>query len=272
MLIPLAYVITPNVFEAEKLSGIKIKTKMDLKKSAQKIKKIGAKNVVITGNLFDKGKISDYVLEDSRHYFLTGKKLPIVNHGSGCNFSSALTVAIAKGNNFSNAVKFAKEYAYNSIKNSIQIGKGISISNTIAKNKNGENILGKAIKNYFGTLFPTPDSLKKTETESPYLPMIKWFQKGNKIDLLSNLSNNEYKKKLKLIPGLFDVVNTHFPKDNAETKILLMEFVLFGLSEHSLLSRYRLENGIQFKDMLSTMFTMPADDYSEDDDSTLFRE
>ncbi len=148
LLIPLAYVITPNVFEAEKLSGMKIKTKKDLKKSAQKIKKIGAKNVVITGNLFDKGKISDYVLEDSRHYFLTGKKLPIVNHGSGCNFSSALTVAIAKGNNFSNAVKFAKEYAYNSIKNSIQIGKGISISNTIAKNKNGENILGKAIKNF----------------------------------------------------------------------------------------------------------------------------
>jgi len=133
-------------------------------------------------------------------------------------------------------------------------------------------LIGKAIKNHFGRLFPTPDNLKKTETESPYLPMIKWFQKGNKIDLLSNLSNNEYKKKLKLIPGLFDVVNKHFPKENAETKILLMEFVLFGLSEHSLLSRYRLENGIQFKDMLSTMFTMPADDYSEDDDSTLFRE
>ena len=133
-------------------------------------------------------------------------------------------------------------------------------------------LIGKAIKNYFGTLFPTPDSIKKTETESPYLPMIKWFQKGNKIDLLSNLSNNEYKKKLKLIPGLYDVVNKHFPKENPETKILLMEFVLFGLSEHSLLSRYRLENGIQFKDMLSTMFTMPADDYSEDDDSTLFRE
>ncbi len=133
-------------------------------------------------------------------------------------------------------------------------------------------LIGKAIKNHFGTLFPTPDSLKKTETESPYLPMIKWFQKGNKIDLLSNLSNNEYKKELKLIPGLLDVVNKHFPKENPETKILLMEFVLFGLSEHSLLSRYRLENGIQFKDMLSTMFTMPADDYSEDDDSTLFRE
>jgi len=148
LLIPLAYVITPNIFEAEKLSGMKIKTKKDLEESAQKIKKIGAKNVVITGNSFDKGKISDYVLEDSKHYFLTGKKLPIINHGSGCNYSSALTVAIAKGNNFSNAVKFAKEYTYNSIKNSIQIGRGFSISNTINKNKNDENILGKAIKNF----------------------------------------------------------------------------------------------------------------------------
>lgn len=148
LLIPLAYVITPNVFEAEKLSGMKIKSKKDLEKSAQKIKKMGAKNVVITGNFFDKGKISDYVLENSKHYFLTGERLPIVNHGSGCNFSSALTVSIGKGDNFSNAVKFAKEFTFKSIKNSIQIGRGYHISNAITKNKNDENTLRKAIKNF----------------------------------------------------------------------------------------------------------------------------
>ena len=148
LLIPLAYVITPNIFEAEKLSGMKIKTKKELEKSAQKIKKLGVKNVVITGNLFDRGKITDYVLENSKHYFLTRKKLPLVNHGSGCNFSAALTVAIGKGENFSTAVKFAKEYTYNSIKNSLHIGKGVSISNSIPKNKNDENILGKAINDF----------------------------------------------------------------------------------------------------------------------------
>jgi len=133
-------------------------------------------------------------------------------------------------------------------------------------------LIGKAIKNYFGKLFPTPDDIKKTEGESPYLPIIKWFQNGSKLDLLNGLSNEEYKKKLKQIPCLNEVVNKYFAKENSNTKLLLMEFVLFGLSEHSLLSRFKLENGIQFKDMLSTMFTMPPEDYSDEDDSTLFRE
>ena len=133
-------------------------------------------------------------------------------------------------------------------------------------------LIGRAIKNYFGKLFPTPDSLKKEETESPYLPIIKWFQSGNKIDLLNELSNDEYKKNLNQVPCLNDIVKKFFAKENPNTKLLLMEFILFGLSEHSLLSRFKLENGIQFKDMLSTMFTMPPEDFPDEDDATLFRE
>ena len=131
-------------------------------------------------------------------------------------------------------------------------------------------LLGKAIKKYFGKLFPSPESLKKKETESPYQPIIQWFQKGKKIDLFSELSNNNYKKELKSIPGLENVVNKYFVKENSETKLLLMEFVLFGLSEHSLLSRFNLENGVQFKDMISSMFTMSPDEGNENDDSSLY--
>lgn len=133
-------------------------------------------------------------------------------------------------------------------------------------------LIGKAIKNYFGKMFPSPDNLKKTESENPYLPIIKWFQSGNKLDLLNDLSNDEYKKKLDQIPCLNEVVKKYSTKENSDSKLLLMEFVLFGLSEHSLLSRFRLENGVQFKDMLSTMFTMPPEDFPDEDDSTLYRE
>jgi len=132
-------------------------------------------------------------------------------------------------------------------------------------------LIGKAIKNYFGKMFPSPDNLKKTETENPYLPIIKWFQSGNKLDLLNDLSNEEYKKKLNQIPCLNEVVKKYNAKDNSDAKLLLMEFVLFGLSEHSLLSRFRLENGVQFKDMLSTMFTMPPEDFPDEDESSLFQ-
>ena len=148
LLIPLAYAITPNVLEAEKLSGVKIKTKKDLRHSAQKILKLGAKNVVITGTEFEKGKIADFVVEDSVNYFVNGKKLTKIIHGSGCNFSSALTVAIAKGKNFGNAVKFAKDYSYNSLKNSKKIGKGHLISNSLPKVETEEKILSSAITKF----------------------------------------------------------------------------------------------------------------------------
>ena len=148
LLIPLAYAITPNVLEAEKLSGVKIKTKKDLRHSAQKILKLGAKNVVITGTEFEKGKIADFVVEDSVNYFVNGKKLTKIIHGSGCNFSSALTVAIAKGKNFGDAVKFAKDYSYNSLKNSKKIGKGHLISNSLPKVETEEKFLRSAITKF----------------------------------------------------------------------------------------------------------------------------
>ena len=133
-------------------------------------------------------------------------------------------------------------------------------------------LIGKAIKNHFGNLFPTPENLKKTESESPYLPIIHWFQKGNKIDLLADLSKKDYEKRLQQVPGLSKIVDKYFSKEKSETKYLLMEFVLFGLSEHSLLSRFRLENGIQFKDMLSSMFSMSSDDEPNEDETRLFRD
>ena len=131
-------------------------------------------------------------------------------------------------------------------------------------------LIGKAIKNQFGKLFPTPENLKKSESASPYQPIISWFQKGNKLDLLSNLSKKEYEKNLKQVPGLNDIINNYYKKESEENKLLLMEFVLFGLSEHSLLSRFRLENGIQFKDMLSSMFTMTSDENLDEDDPDVF--
>ncbi|MBM3911133.1 MAG: bifunctional hydroxymethylpyrimidine kinase/phosphomethylpyrimidine kinase [Thaumarchaeota archaeon] len=129
LLIPLSFVITPNVSEAEKLTGFKISTKNDALKCALKIKGLGAKNVVITGNQFEKGHVDDFVLENTMRYSISGKKLQMVNHGSGCNYSASLTVAIATGKSLRKAIKFAKNYAYNSIKNSKNIGKGVPITN-----------------------------------------------------------------------------------------------------------------------------------------------
>ena len=148
MIIPLANVITPNKFEAKVLSGIS-----NIKKSARKIQSMGAKCVIITGATSSNGKISDFILEEDIEYRISGKKIPIKNHGSGCNYSASITVSLAKGNTISDAVKIAKDYVYQSIKHSKNIGKGVNITHKNISNgmrELSDSINGfKQIKNIY---------------------------------------------------------------------------------------------------------------------------
>ncbi len=134
-------------------------------------------------------------------------------------------------------------------------------------------LISKAIKSMFERYFPTPDHLKKSREENQYQKITSWFAKGNKIDLLNNLSNKEYEKQLSSVPCLEDIVKKYLPNEKENFRLLFMEFLLHGLAEFSLLSKFRLERGLQFKDMLSSMFTMtPAEkDQDEDDEESLYR-
>lgn len=127
-IIPLCHTITPNVYEAEVISGIKLKSKNDLIKIAKKIVELGARNVIITGYK-TKNTISDFIFDGKKGLMISGKKINKENHGSGCNYSAALCYAIAKKRSIFDAGKFAKEFTTNSIKNSKKIGRGISITN-----------------------------------------------------------------------------------------------------------------------------------------------
>lgn len=133
-------------------------------------------------------------------------------------------------------------------------------------------LIGKAMRNIFTQFFPTPDELKKTQQPSPYQPVIDWFKKGNKADLMMNLTDKKYNELLHSIPQLENVVKKFQPSINGNSRLLLMEFLLFGLSEYSLLSRNKIEDGIQFKDMLSSMFTMPdEEDFEDEDDQSQYK-
>lgn len=132
-LIPLATVITPNKFEAEFLSKIKIDSEKSLQKAAQEIQNMGVKNIVITGLEIKKDQISDFIREGENQYKVDGKKISKINHGSGCNYSASLLFSLASGKSLKKAVKFSKQFTYNSIKNAKKIGHGIDI--TQIKNK-----------------------------------------------------------------------------------------------------------------------------------------
>ena len=127
-IIPLATVITPNKFEAEIISKTKVNTKNTPEKVAKIIQKMGSKNVVITGIVKKNNQISDFVLEKNNQYFISGRKISKINHGSGCNFSAAIIFALAKNKSIKESVKFAKEFTYNSIKNAKKLGMGIAIT------------------------------------------------------------------------------------------------------------------------------------------------
>ena len=117
-----------------------------------------------------------------------------------------------------------------------------------------QNLLGKAIRNEFLEHFPDPSKLKKKKDPSPYQPVINWFGEGNTIDLMLLETQKSYQKALEAIPGLNDLAVSFFPKATKTDKLIAMEFVLFGLAEHSLIGKNQLERGTQFKDILGSMF------------------
>ena len=132
MIIPLADIITPNKYEAKILSGMS-----NVRNAAKKIQTLGAKCVVITGYTESNNRISDFVLEENKEYEIIGKKIQIVNHGSGCNYSASIASSIVKGFTINYAVKTAKKYVLDSIKNSKNIGNGVNITHAkFIKNKN----------------------------------------------------------------------------------------------------------------------------------------
>ena len=132
-----------------------------------------------------------------------------------------------------------------------------------------QNLIGKAIRTQFLNYFPDPDKFRKQKEKSPYKKIANWFGEGNTIDLLHDMPQPEFEKTLKSIPGLSDLINDFHKNQDQTSKLFLMEFALHGLAEYSLISKHNLTAGLQFKDLLSSMFTLPrpgAESDDEDDD------
>lgn len=119
------------------------------------------------------------------------------------------------------------------------------------------NLVGKAIRSQFINYFPDPEKERKKEKGNPYEPIKDWFEKGNMVDLIFDARQKEYQKELKNIPGLEELVNKYQKTSHEGFRYFLMEFALFGLAEYSMLSKHQLEQGMQFKDLFTSMFSMP---------------
>lgn len=133
-----------------------------------------------------------------------------------------------------------------------------------------QNLVGKAIRTQFINYFPDPDKFRKQKDKSPYKKISNWFGDGNTIDLLHDMSNVDYEKSLKSVPGLADLISQFHKDQDSSLKLFLMEFALHGLAEYSLISKHNLSSGLQFKDLLSSIFSLPTDEDDQLDDDEAF--
>lgn len=124
-------------------------------------------------------------------------------------------------------------------------------------------LMSKALRNTFAQYFPDPEIFKKKKNEpNPYAQVITWFGK-NELELPAELNEDEHRKALLSVPGLQKLVNKYSPGLEKEEETLMMEFVLHGLAEHSLLGKNVLEEGLSFSDLFSSVFSM--DDFEADE-------
>ncbi len=117
------------------------------------------------------------------------------------------------------------------------------------------NLLGKAMRSEFLNIFPDPSKLKKKKEPSPYAEILDWFGQGNTVDFLLSEDDKTFRKGLEFIPGLEAVVEKFVPGLSKNDKLVMMEFVLFGMAEHSLIGKNYLERGVQFKDIMGSFFS-----------------
>lgn len=119
-LLSLAYLVTPNLKEAEILSGIKIKTIYDLENAAKNILKMGSQNVLIKGghfkNNFNLKPGTDVLYNGKKFYLFTSEFIKTKKtHGTGCILSAAIVSNLATGYKLIDSISYAKEYLIKSL-------------------------------------------------------------------------------------------------------------------------------------------------------------
>jgi len=125
MLLPLAYVVTPNIPEAEVLAGLAIRTHADRVEAGRAIMGLGAHAVVIKGGHSDDDPIVDLLVDrDGVHEFRAARIATGSTHGTGCTFSSAIAAGLGRGDDLATAVGEARAYLSSALAQAPGLGHG----------------------------------------------------------------------------------------------------------------------------------------------------
>ena len=125
LLFPKALLITPNIAEAEALTGMRIQSQEDMENAALALFDFGSGYVLVTGGHLPGGQAVDMLYDGIGMYPFAADKIDAPNnHGTGCTFSAAIAAYMAKGFEMDESIAKAKYFVHNALTFGLDIGKG----------------------------------------------------------------------------------------------------------------------------------------------------
>jgi magnesium chelatase subunit I len=115
-----------------------------------------------------------------------------------------------------------------------------------------QHLLGHAIKTFFPAYFPKIEKLERDADASPYAKVLEWFFAESGFELLDEATDETYQKQLDAIQPLEDLIQKYQPEFPTADRYFLKELILWGLVEYNKLSKDRVAEGYQFKDLYSS--------------------
>lgn len=124
-IIPLAYIVTPNIEEAFEITGINIRNTLDMEIAGRKILELGTKYVLMKGGHLEGDAVDILIGKNLCVKYIKERVKSKNTHGTGCTLSAGITAYLALGYDIQEAVKLAKDYITLAIQKSFDIGGGI---------------------------------------------------------------------------------------------------------------------------------------------------
>jgi len=116
-----------------------------------------------------------------------------------------------------------------------------------------KHIIGQALKKIFDCYYPNPEEEKKKDDDSIYKPVLDWFADGNSLELTDHLGHSEYQSALEQVDGLAAIVKDQFEDIDEATQYVLMDVLIEGLHQNSMVGKEDMDDRRSYSDMLGSM-------------------
>src|SRR5919205_1144682 len=123
-LLPLARLVTPNIPEAERITGLEIRGREEMLEAARAIRSMGARAVLVKGGHLE-GRALDLLDEEGEVTYFDAERVETTStHGTGCTLAAGIAACLARGHNLKESVALAKRYVTEAIRTAPRLGRG----------------------------------------------------------------------------------------------------------------------------------------------------